>query len=62
MRKLYDQTMEELDGVMEYSKCAMRYKEMDPELSKMYVTMAKAEMEHAKTLHAASHPGSHGAS
>lgn len=54
MRKLYDQTMEELDGVMEYSKCAMCYKEMDPELSKMYVTMAKTEMEHAKTLHAAS--------
>ena len=54
MRKLYDQTLEELDGVIEYSNCAMHYKEMDPELSKMYVSMAKTEMEHAKTLHAAS--------
>lgn len=27
MRKLYDQAMEELDGVIEYSKCAMCYKE-----------------------------------
>lgn len=51
MRKLYDQTMEELDGVIEYSKCAMCYKEMEPEISKMYTDMAKAEMGHAKALH-----------
>lgn len=51
MRKLYDQCMEELDGVMEYSKCSMSYAQTDPELSKTYLTMAKTEMEHAKTLH-----------
>ena len=54
MRKLYDQTMEELDGVCEYSKCSIMYKEMDPELSKIYASMAKMEMEHAKTLHSMS--------
>ena len=54
MRKLYDQTMEELDGVCEYSECAMMYKELDPELSKIYAGMAKMEMEHAKTLHSMS--------
>lgn len=51
MRKLYDYTMEELDGVMDYSKCAMHYAQSDPELSKMYLSMAKIEMEHAKALH-----------
>ena len=54
MRKLYDYAMEELDGVMDYSKCAMHYAQSDPELSKMYLGMAKTEMEHAKTLHAMS--------
>ncbi len=54
MRKLYDQAMEELDGVMDYSECAMAYAQMDPELSKLYLSMAKQEMEHAKGLHAMS--------
>jgi len=54
MRKLYDQCMEELDGVMEYSKCSMSYAQVDPEMSKMYLGMAKAELEHAKALHAMS--------
>lgn len=54
MRKLYDQAMEELDGVMEYSECSMMYAQIDPELSKLYLGMAKTEMEHAKQLHAMS--------
>lgn len=54
MRKLYDQTMEELDGVMEYSQCAMMHAQTDPELSKLYLNLAKTEMEHAKQLHAMS--------
>lgn len=51
MRKLYDYTMEELDGVMDYAKCAMAYGQMDSELSKLYLTLAKTEMDHAKALH-----------
>lgn len=54
MRKLYDQCMEEIEGVKEYSKCSMHYKETDQELARMYLSMAKAEMEHAKALHSAS--------
>lgn len=50
MRKLYDQTMEELDGVIEYSNCANSCHE-HPELSKVYLSMAKQELEHAQTLH-----------
>ena len=50
MRKLYDQCIEELDGVIEYSKCATFYHNK-PELYKMYVNMAKQELEHAQNLH-----------
>lgn len=50
MRKLYDQCMEELDGVIEYSDCATLCKD-HPDLSKMYINMAKQELEHAQTLH-----------
>ena len=50
MRKLYDQCMEELDGVMEYSKCAIMHSS-DLDISKMYQEIAKQEMEHAKRLH-----------
>lgn len=50
MRKLYDQCMEELDGVIEYSNCATSWHD-NPELSKMYINMAKQELEHAQVLH-----------
>lgn len=50
MRKLYDQCMEELDGVIEYSNCATSCRN-NPDLSKMYLNMAKQELEHAKALH-----------
>ena len=49
MRKLYDQCMEELDGVIEYSKCAIMHLN-EPDMYKMYINMAKQEMEHAQTL------------
>ena len=54
MRKLYDYAMCELDGVMDYSKCSMHYAQNDPELSKMYLGMAKTKMDHVKTLHSMS--------
>ena len=50
MRKLYDQCMEELDGVIEYSNCATSWRN-NPDLSKMYINMAKQELEHAQGLH-----------
>jgi len=50
MRKLYDQCMEELEGVIEYSNCANSCHD-NSDLSKMYINMAKQELEHAQTLH-----------
>lgn len=50
MRKLYDQTMEELDGVIEYANCSTAHRD-NPDLSKIYLSMAKQELEHAQTLH-----------
>ena len=50
MRKLYDQCMEELDGVIEYSNCATACRD-NADLSKMYINIAKQELEHAQTLH-----------
>ena len=43
MRKLYDQCMEELEGVIEYTNCATACR--NPDLSKMYIGMAKQELE-----------------
>lgn len=50
MRKLYDQCIEELDGVIEYCNCATLCHD-NSDLSKMYISMAKQELEHAQTLH-----------
>lgn len=50
MKKLLEQFDEEIEGVEEYSKCAIENKD-DPELFKMYSDMAVAELGHAKTLH-----------
>ena len=52
MRKLYDQTCEEAESCICYSKCAMEYSVSDPELSRMYLGMAKTEMSHAQQLDA----------
>lgn len=50
MRKLYDQCMEELDGVIEYSNCAVMCHN-NSDLFKLYIGMAKQELEHAQGLH-----------
>ena len=54
MRKLYDYCIAELNDVIKYSKCAMQYNGIDPDLSRMYYNLAKGEMEDAKMLHDAS--------
>lgn len=51
MTKLLAQYDEEIEGVEEYSKCAMENKE-DSELCKMYTEMAQAELGHAQKLQA----------
>ena len=49
MKTLFEQYNEEVEGVEEYSKCAMEYKD-NPELHKMYLEMAGAELGHAMKL------------
>ena len=51
MRKLYDQCMEELDGVIEYSKCSMMYSSKHPDMAGLYFRIAEQELEHARLLH-----------
>lgn len=43
MRKLYDQCMEELDGVIEYSNCAITFHDKNTDLYRLYLSMAKQE-------------------
>ena len=50
MRKLYDQCLDELDGVIEYSTCAAM-NHHNPDLAKLYINLDKREMEHALSLH-----------
>lgn len=48
--KMLDQFEEEIDGVEEYSRCAMELLNKDPEVASMYRDMARAEMDHARKL------------
>ncbi len=47
--KFLAQFEEEIEGVEEYSMCAVEAKD-DPELAKMYMEMASAELGHAQKL------------
>lgn len=42
--------MEEIDGAKEYLKLSKDWVEADPEVSKMYLKMAKEELSHATNL------------
>ena len=50
MKDLFGQFCDEIDGVEEYSKCAMAATD-DQELNRMYREMASAELQHATMLH-----------
>lgn len=49
MKELLDHFDDEIEGVEEYSKCAMEHKD-EPEVKKMFQEMALAELDHAKKL------------
>ena len=51
MYKLFKQFDDEIEGCIEYSKCAAEAKNSDPQLCKMYTDMASAELQHATMLH-----------
>lgn len=50
IRILYGSIMDEVDGASEYASYASMYKDSDPELHKMFISLASTEIEHAKTL------------
>lgn len=52
LETLVIQFEEEVDGVFDYSKCAVKSAKDDPELAAMYTEFAKAEHGHAKKLFA----------
>ena len=48
--KLMDMIDEELDGAMQYAKCALHNKEGNAALAETFHTMAGQELEHAELL------------
>ena len=51
IKKLSKQISDEIEGMEDYAKCALEWRKTDPELSKAYYDMAKAEHTHAQRLH-----------
>lgn len=43
---------DEVDGVLEYAKAAVAYKDTRPNLSKLYGSLAATEFQHVQQLHA----------
>lgn len=51
IKHLCDLISEELEGACGYAKCALKHKEDDPALAKMYYDLSIEEMQHVDRLH-----------
>lgn len=51
IEKLSDQLEEELKGADKYIECAMKYKDNDVLLAKMYADMSTDELKHVMNIH-----------
>lgn len=51
IKKLSDYIDDELKGAKKYAKCALKHKEKEPELAKLFYNMSLQEMEHVNELH-----------
>ena len=51
IKKVCEMIDEELEGACHYVKCALKYKEEYPGLSKTFYELSGDEMEHVSSLH-----------
>ena len=53
IKKLSSYIESEIDDAEKYAKCALEYKDTEPNLSKLFYALATEEMDHMSRLHKA---------
>lgn len=51
IQKLSEMVDDEIADAHKYAKCALEYKESNPNLSKIFFDLSAAEMQHMTVLH-----------
>lgn len=51
IKQIYDQIEEELEGGLEYAKCAVEHKDDFPSVAKTWYEISQAEASHVDLLH-----------
>ena len=53
IRKLSEMISDEIEDAEKYAKCAVKYKDDNPELARVFDTISRQELDHMNLLHAA---------